>query len=82
MLLLLEKGADIATKDTYQQTALHLAAREGHEAVVRLLIEKGAEVAAKDVKNKWTALHWAAGGGHEAVVRLLQSTTTLMFDNF
>ena len=39
---LLEKGADIITKDVgYKYTVLHWAAGGGHEAVVRLLLEKG-----------------------------------------
>jgi hypothetical protein len=68
--MLLEKGADVAAKDSREWTALHWAAERGHEAVVRLLLEEGADVATKD-EYGWTALHWAAESGHEAVVRLL-----------
>jgi ankyrin repeat protein len=54
--LLLGKGADAAVKTADGSTALHMAARGGHEAVVRLLLEKGAPVNAKD-NTGWTALH-------------------------
>ncbi len=42
MKLLLEKGADLETKDNSGQTLLLWAALNGHEAVVKLL-EKGAQ---------------------------------------
>ena len=51
-------------------TALHRAAKNGHEAVVGLLLDKGAMIDEKEM-NGWTALHWAAENGHDAVVRLL-----------
>ncbi len=54
--------------------ALHLAAENGQEAVVRLLLEKGAELESKDKKNGRTPLLWAARNGHEAVVKLLLAT--------
>ena len=41
--LLLEKGADVESKDTEGQTPLSWAAKNGHEAVVNVLLEKGAE---------------------------------------
>ena len=50
MKLLLEKGADVESKDTdYGQTPLSWAAENGHEAVVKLLLEKGADVESKDL---------------------------------
>ena len=69
--LLLEKGAELETKDNdYGQTPLSWATEEGHEAVVKLLLEKGAELETKD-SNSRTPLLWAAEKGHEAVVKLL-----------
>ena len=69
--LLLEKGADVESKDRdYGQTPLSWAAEKGHEAVVKLLLEKGADVESKD-KDGRTPLSWAAENGHEAVVKLL-----------
>ena len=70
MKLLLEKGAELETKDKYGQTPLSWAAGNGHEAVVKLLLEKGAELETK-AKYGRTPLSWAAGNGHEAVVKLL-----------
>ena len=40
MKLLLEKGADVESKDRAGHTPLSRAARNGHEAVVKLLLEK------------------------------------------
>jgi ankyrin repeat domain-containing protein 50 len=69
--LLLEKGAELETKDEeYGQTPLSWAARNEHEAVVKLLLEKGAKLETKDDIGR-TPLSWAAEKGHEAVVKLL-----------
>ena len=60
MRLLVENGAEVNTRiGYYRDTALHLAAKEGHSEMVRWLVENGAEVNARD---KWgiTALHLAA----------------------
>ncbi|MCJ1261200.1 Ankyrin-2 [Lobaria immixta] len=66
ILALLKNCADLDVKFT----ALHLAAENGHETVVRLLLEKGVDFEAKNSFGL-TALHLAAEGGHEAVTRLL-----------
>ena len=69
--LLVEKGADLESKDLeYSQTPLSWAAENGHEAVVKLLLEKGADLESKD-RYSQTPLSWAAKNGHEAVVKLL-----------
>jgi ankyrin repeat protein len=39
---LVEKGANIKAKMTTGETALHVAAENGHEAIMRLLLEKEA----------------------------------------
>jgi ankyrin repeat protein len=51
------------------ETALHLAAGEGHLEIVKLLLEHGADVNAKTAYE--TALHLAAGEGHLEIVKLL-----------
>ena len=51
-------------------TALHVAAGDGHTAVVEKLLEKGAEVNVPDNKGR-TPLHVAASNGHTAVVEKL-----------
>lgn len=48
MRLLLEKGAELETKDNSGQTPLPWAAQSGHEDAVRLLLERGAELERKD----------------------------------
>ena len=49
MKLLLEKGADVESKDRrYGRTPLSWAAEEGHEAVVKLLLEKETDVKSKN----------------------------------
>src|SRR5271156_6015903 len=59
MKLLLEKGAELETKDKeYSQTPLSWAADQGHVAVVKLLLEKGAELETKDEYGR-TPLAWA-----------------------
>lgn len=49
---------------------LRWAAKNGHDAVVRLLLEKGVDIDARDEGGR-TALPIAAENGHEEVVRLL-----------
>ena len=64
MQLLLDKGADIESKDNYGQTPLSWAAERGHEAVVQLLLDKGADIESKDDDGR-TPLSLAAKRGHD-----------------
>ncbi len=49
--LLLEKGAELESKDKRGWTPLSWAAKKGHEAVVKLLLEKGTELESKDKRG-------------------------------
>lgn len=53
--LLLDKGTELETKDSYDQTPLSWAAQSGHDAVVKLLLDKGANISMEN-KSDWTAL--------------------------
>jgi ankyrin repeat protein len=66
----IEAGVDVDSRDRYGQTALMLAAHEGHDAVVEMLIARGA---ALDVTAKWglSALMLAIVAGHQGVARRL-----------
>ena len=68
----LNAGADINSKDRYGNTALMLAAVNGHAAIVRLLIERGADL---DICAKYnlSALMLAVINGHADAVRTLVS---------
>ncbi|KAK3338119.1 hypothetical protein B0H65DRAFT_477827 [Neurospora tetraspora] len=48
-----------------------MAAKNGHEAVVKLLLDTGKVDADPKDRAGQTALHIAAENGHEAVVKLL-----------
>ncbi|KAK5635619.1 hypothetical protein RRF57_011331 [Xylaria bambusicola] len=49
--LLVEKGADIESKDSIGRTPLLWAAEEGHQEIVQLLVEKGADVNSKSTSG-------------------------------
>ncbi len=68
--LLLEKGAQIDSKEYSGNDALCYASYKGHIDVVRLLLEKGAKISQQDNQGE-TALHFAVDKGHTEVVRLL-----------
>lgn len=77
---LLEKF-DPNSRDSYNRTPLSWAAKNGHEAVVRLLISTGkVEIDSRD-KNNRTPLSLAAKNGHEAVVKVLLSTGQVKVDS-
>ena len=68
--VLLGRGAFVGASDGNKQTALHLAATNGHNLVAGLLIDRGADKEAKDRKGQ-TPLHLAAVKGHGLVAGLL-----------
>ena len=56
--VLLDSGFfDVQTKNLYKRTALHLAALEGHLAILRLLLQYGANVNDQD-EDEMTPLHF------------------------
>jgi len=57
--LLLEKGVDPDSKDTYGRTPLSSAAGSRHEAVVKLLLDEGVDLDSKDTYRGWTPLSWS-----------------------
>jgi ankyrin repeat protein len=68
--LLLDKDADVESKDFFSRTPLSWAAEYRHEAVVKLLLDKNANLESED-DNGLTPLSWAVENHREAVVKLL-----------
>lgn len=81
--LLIEDGdtnIGVNSKDDDGRTPLSLAAKEGHEEVVRLLLKR--EDVNADPKDDCgrSPLSWAAQNGHESVVRLLVEQNDIDFN--
>lgn len=79
--LLLELGADPNARWAHwdaEVTPLHLAAAQGHAAMVRVLLGAGGDPAATDGKHHGTAAGWAEHGrmppapNWREIVRLLE----------
>jgi hypothetical protein len=62
---------DIDARDNEGQTALVLAAQQGHLEIVKLLIDAGADLEARDKTFERASLCWAAMNGHITVVKIL-----------
>jgi len=78
VVLLLERGADMESRDLQDQTPLYVASSRGYAEVVRSLINRGADlnVECGDEDNrlrkaKWTPLYVASKNGRLEVARLL-----------
>ena len=72
MALLLEHpGVDISAATNSGQTALHLAALQGHDGIMALLLENPMVDVRAATNNGETALHLAAWNGHGGIVALL-----------
>ena len=63
-------GADVCAKRANGETALHLAARYGHDDVVKSLLESQSEINTRD-NDGWTPLYSAVYAGKSSVVELL-----------
>lgn len=59
------------TKPPYAWSLLHVAAHQGHGAVVDLLLRRGLDVDTRERGDNTYAIHWAAAAGHGPVVRQL-----------
>lgn len=82
---LVEKSANINLATRTNETALHVAAKEGYADIVEYLLDKGATVDIKTTKafkvegdrtqefanDSYTPLLWACMNGHKRVVELL-----------
>jgi ankyrin repeat protein len=76
LILLLQNGADMQTKTFQDETALHLAAMNGHEAIAQALLKNGALVNTYGLFGPDAGsqpLQLAALGGHDGVVQILLS---------
>ncbi|MGB6977397.1 MAG: FxSxx-COOH system tetratricopeptide repeat protein, partial [Gammaproteobacteria bacterium] len=69
VLSLLQQGLRIEELNQNSYTSLHLAARYGHEAVVKLLVAWGADVHARNPHD--FVLHQAVRSNNPAIVNLL-----------
>ncbi|KAJ3682116.1 hypothetical protein LUZ60_014689 [Juncus effusus] len=69
--LLLEKGAEVNSRNYCGQTALMHACRYGHWEVAQTLLIFKSNVTRADYLNGRTALHFAANDGHVRCLRLL-----------
>ena len=69
-VLLNEGRADPNLLTDAHNTALHLAAEQGHEIMTALLLRNKADPMLTTVSH-WTALHWSACRGRRKVVELL-----------
>ena len=69
---LLDRGANLETKDHKNNFLFHLAARKGFEEIVELFIQKGVDI---NLKNKYgeTILHYSIGFGHKELTKYLIS---------
>ncbi|CAN2141572.1 ankyrin repeat domain-containing protein [Wolbachia pipientis] len=79
---LLEKGAEVSTRDGGGYTALHCAASSGNTEIIELLLEQGAHIHSCS-KLGSTPLHFAATNNHINAVRCLlnKGASPLALDN-
>lgn len=68
--VLLDKGAEVNARNTSGETALSLAAREGHPEIARALLAKGADVNAEDNSGAAPVIH-ATMFKHPGTLRVL-----------
>lgn len=59
-----DKAEDVNQSDNSGNTAAHLAAEKGFEAMLKLLVSYGADLNATNASPGWTPLHFAAYEGN------------------
>ncbi|GAB0193223.1 CARD- and ANK-domain containing inflammasome adapter protein-like [Grus japonensis] len=72
------KDNDISALNSSSETLLHVAAANGHLAIMEYLISKGAKIDVKDKKGR-TALHTAAEKGRGDAVKVLLRCGAYMY---
>ncbi|KAI4193379.1 MAG: hypothetical protein LQ350_008349 [Teloschistes chrysophthalmus] len=70
--LLLEKGADIDSEDSWMRTPLFYAACNGATEIVEMLLQSGARLDSRTIEGN-TPLDIAKSNGHEEVVQLIEN---------
>lgn len=73
---LAERGADVDALGYFGASALHWAALEGHDAIVRWLVASGAGTLARDPRFDATPAGWAREGGHVELAAYLDAVTS------
>ncbi|KAK8913211.1 Ankyrin-3 [Metarhizium anisopliae] len=68
--MLLKKGARISAQDDMGMTGLHLAARQGHDAIAKMLLEWHADPNLVDLSGQ-SPLHCAVDENHAQLVDVL-----------
>ncbi|KAH6676133.1 glycerophosphodiester phosphodiesterase GDE1 [Plectosphaerella plurivora] len=73
--MLVDAGVNVNWRDNVGETALHVAARFGHDECTKVLLqgtaEQKADIEVGENSYAWTPLHVAAVDGHLSVVQLL-----------
>lgn len=72
------KDNDINALNSSSETLLHVAAANGHLAIMEYLISQGAKIDVKDKKGR-TPLHRAAEKGHDDAVKVLLRCGAYMY---
>ena len=68
-------GAYVNDVNSYEETALILAAKNGHTSIVRILLKHGADPMLVDAEGK-NALQNAEAAGHKEIIEILKKVTS------
>ncbi|KNG89341.1 hypothetical protein ANOM_002670 [Aspergillus nomiae NRRL 13137] len=70
-VVMMIKEADLYARDVWGRVALHVAALNGHQKIVKILLSKPDVDANILDDRRWTPLSYAAGNGHAPVIEAL-----------